>query len=44
MRLKPEKRTKRITRNGVTTVINNTTYNYRPYVVVGVFVICFVII
>jgi len=44
MRIKPEIRKKRITRNGVTTVLRNPTYNYRPYVVVCVFALCFVIL
>ena len=42
MRIKPDKNTKKITQNGITTVLNNFSYDYRPYVTAAVFIICFV--
>lgn len=44
MRIKPDKNTKKITQNGITTVLNNFSYDYRPYVTAAVFIICFVIL
>lgn len=44
MRIKPEKRIKKITKNGVTTVLNNVSYDYRPYIIAGVFLLCFIIL
>ena len=44
MRIKPDKNTKKITQNGITTVLNNFSYDYRPYVTAVVFIICFVIL
>lgn len=45
MRIKANKKNKKITHNGMTTIMrNNASYDYRPYVVAGVFLLCFVIL